>query len=249
MTPVGNRLLDSLSSSLLHDLLRYTHPIALGTHDVLYAPETKPTFAYFLTAGVASVATTTSDGAMVNVETIGCEGLVGAVHLLGPLAVPSLCSMQMPGTALKIRFGELREMFLHSAELRGRILEFAQMQTAMLSQIAGCNRMHSVEQRLARLLLMVRDRVGGDTLNLTQESLAEMLGTQRTTVSAVAGAMQDRGVIEYARGRLRIVDRPGLEHAACGCYAVLRDLLRELYRTEDRSTHLPNRQNHQPANA
>jgi len=121
-------------------------------------------------------------------------------------------------------------MFLTSGELRTRILEFVQQQNATLEQIAACNKLHEAEQRLARWLLMSRDRADQDTMTMTQEFMADMLGTRRTTVTLVASSLQDRGLISYRRGKVTIVSRENLEKAACDCYHVCNEALRSLYR-------------------
>ncbi len=231
MATSGNLLLDSLSPNLLKSVLQRARPVALPVRSALYEPEVPPTHVYFLTSGLASVVTASEEGINVEVEVIGCEGMGGSVHLLGSSLVPSQCFMQLPGSALQMGMGTVREVFLQSAEFRERVLAFVQVQALTLGQIAGCHRMHSAEQRLARWLLMVQDRVSGDTLHLTQEFLAEMLGSQRTTVSVVAAEMQKLGTIEYSRGRLKITDRPALEKVSCGCYGVTQQLLKGLYAT------------------
>ncbi|RXH53992.1 Crp/Fnr family transcriptional regulator [Granulicella sibirica] len=109
-------------------------------------------------------------------------------------------------------------------------MNYAQYHSVLLSQIAGCNRLHDVEARLARWLLMIQDRTSATLLKLTQEFLGQMIGSQRTTVSAVAGTLQARGLIEYSRGNVRVLDRTGLENAACECYPITRQLLDGLYR-------------------
>jgi CRP-like cAMP-binding protein len=230
MTATNNRLLDSLSIDALKGLLPRLHPIVLPLRTILFEPEVTPTYAYFLTSGIASVVAASVEGGLVEVEVVGREGAVGALHLLGPGMVPTQCFMQLSGTALRMRLTELRTVFHESAEVRGRILEFVQAQSLTLSQIAGCHRLHEAEARLARWLLMVQDRVEMETLELTQTFLAEMLGSQRTTVSAVAADLQRKGLIEYSRGRVRIMDRSGLESTACYCYGVTRGLLAKLYR-------------------
>jgi CRP-like cAMP-binding protein len=142
--------------------------------------------------------------------------------------------MQLDGTALRIPLSALLEAFRSSEEIRDRILEVVQQQALSVSQIAGCNRLHGAEERLARWLLMVQDRIESDVLDLTQEFLAEMLGAQRTTVTMVAGALQESGLIEYRRGHVRIVNRPLLEEAACDCYQVVRRLHQNLYSANKR---------------
>ncbi len=229
MPATSNLLLDSLSLPLLAEVLRYTQPLPLPVRYSLYAADQSPLFGYFLTSGIASVVTSSTKGGTVEVEVVGCEGVVGAMHLLGTAVAPTQCFMQLPGSGFRIKLSVLREIFQVSAELRGRMLEFVQVQALTLGQIAGCHRLHSAEQRLARWLLMVQDRVASDDLPLTQEFLAEMLGSQRTTVSAVAAEMQKAGIIEYTRGHLRVLNRKALEAVACDCYAVTHRLLQTLY--------------------
>jgi CRP-like cAMP-binding protein len=203
-------------------------PLPLRTQ--LYKPEHVPQFAYFMTSGLASIVTIMSDGGISEVEIVGHGGLVGSMHLLGPANVSTSCFMQIEGTALRIEFSRLQELFRTNAEIRARILEWVQEQALMVSQIAGCNRLHSAEQRLSLWLLMASDRTSSEVLHITQEFLAEMIGTRRTTVTAIAGILQRQGLIEYQRGRIQLVDRPTLETTACYCYQVVRNLTRGLYR-------------------
>jgi CRP-like cAMP-binding protein len=137
--------------------------------------------------------------------------------------------MQLAGTGYRIPLADLHEAFLDSAEIRARILEFVQEQALSLSQLAACHRLHDAEERLSRWLLMVKDRVNSDVIDLTQEFLAEMLGSRRTTVTLAAGVLQRSGLIEYTRGRVRILDRDKLEQAACDCYQVVKALHHKLY--------------------
>jgi CRP-like cAMP-binding protein len=123
----------------------------------------------------------------------------------------------------------LRQAFRSSEEIRDRILEFVQEQTFSLGQIAGCHRLHRAEERLARWLLMAQDRVQSDYLYFTQEFLAMMLGARRTTVTVVAGALQESGLIEYRRGHVKILNRENLAAAACECYQVISELYKNLY--------------------
>ena len=169
------------------------------------------------------------DGSTSEVGTLGREGVPQALHLLGELQVPTRCFMQIGGTGLRMEFGVLQRLFHADEELRRIFLAYAQYQTLMLSQVAGCNRLHDVAGRLARWLLMIQDRTGNTLLKLTQEFLAQMIGSQRTTVSEVASGLQDRGLIEYARGSITILDRIGLENASCECYPITRELLADVY--------------------
>ncbi|WP_233581015.1 Crp/Fnr family transcriptional regulator [Acidipila sp. EB88] len=160
----------------------------------------------------------------------GCEGVVGAIHLLGPNLAPTECFMQIAGTALRIPLTDLQACFDRSPEIRARLLENVQEQTMTQSQIAACHRLHDAEARLSRWLLMAQDRVGGDTLELTQEVLAQMLGTGRPTVTLIAGSLQRAGLIEARRGRVTVLNRAALERASCECYRVVHKLVAGLYK-------------------
>lgn len=208
--PLTNVLIDALPEETRRKLLKQATQVNLPVRKSLYEPGDPPKFVHFLTSGIASVVTTMVDGSTSEVGTVGREGAPQAVHLLGRLHVPTRCFMQIGGTALRTEFGVLQRLFRADDALREQILVYAQYQSLMLSQIAGCNRLHDVTGRLARWLLMVQDRTGNTLLRLTQEFLAQMIGSQRTTVSEVAGGLQDRGLIEYARGSIKILDRIGL---------------------------------------
>jgi hypothetical protein len=144
--------------------------------------------------------------------------------------------MQLEGKGLRIPFSQLKQLYRTSEEIRDRLLEFVQEQALTVNQIAGCNRLHEAEERLARWLLMAQDRTQSDILNFTQEFLAMMLGARRTTVTLIAGSLQRANLIEYSRGRVKILNRENLESAACDCYKITQDLLANLYRHQ----HLPN---------
>lgn len=227
---LGSKFLSSLGLANRELLLARSTPIPLPVRTALYEAGHTPNFGYFMTSGIASVVTTTALGETAEVAVIGREGIVGSTHILGPAPVQTRCFMQMAGTALRLPLSDFREVFRSSEEIRDRVLEFVQHLSLGVSQIAGCNRLHGAEERLARWLLMVQDRVDSDTLNLTQEFLAKMLGAQRTTVTLVAGTLQEDGLIEYRRGQVRILDRKRLEDAACSCYQVMKSLYGNLYR-------------------
>ena len=228
-TVMENLLLASLSTESRELIVSQCTPVTLPLRSVLYTSSTVPVEAYFITSGMASIVGSTSDGETAEVGIVGREGLVGAMHLLGPAVAPTECFIQLSASALKIPFPKLQQLFKSSEEIRDRILEFVQEQTLGLSQLATCNRLHDAEERLARWLLMVDDRIQSDQIDLTQEFLAQMLGAQRTTVTMVAGTLQRAGLIEYKRGTLHIVNRKELESAACDCYGVTKKLYSNLY--------------------
>lgn len=228
-SPSDNRLLAALSPRSLKLLTSHCSPVDLPVRTSLYEPEEVPRHAFFMTSGLASVVTAMLDGGTAEVEVIGHEGLAGSLHLLGSAPVNTSCFMQLGGSAYRIGLSELRTLFQDSTEIRGRILEVIQHQALSVSQIAGCNRLHEAEARLSRWLLMAQDRTQSEVLHLTQEFLSEMLGTQRTTVTTVAGTLQRSGLIEYRQGVVKIKDRESLEAAACDCYRIVSQLYTNLY--------------------
>ncbi|HEY1806289.1 MAG TPA: Crp/Fnr family transcriptional regulator [Terracidiphilus sp.] len=225
----SNLFLSSLAPSNYEWLASRTVEVELPLHTILYEEETAPRYAYFLTVGLASVVTTMSNGESVEVGFIGQEGVVGGLQLLGPAPLSTRCMMQLSGTALRISYSDLEKAFANNPEIRSRLLEFVQQQSIMVGQIAGCNRLHGSEQRLIRWLLSAQDRTHSSDLKFTHQYLAEMIASQRTTVSVIARDLQERGFIRYSRGIVQIVNREGLEKAACDCYAIIKSLYESLY--------------------
>jgi CRP-like cAMP-binding protein len=224
-----NLFLESLSRESRSLLVRLCAEVDLPLRKSLYEPGIVPPYAYFMTSGIASVVAMMENGGMAEVGLIGREGVVGSFHLLGPAKVSTSCFIQLEATALRIRFTDLANLFRTNEEVRERLLEFVQEQAVSLSQLAGCNRLHDNEERLARWLLMAQDRTQTDTLNFTQEFLAMMLGSRRTTVTLIAGVLQRGGLIKYQRGKVKIIDRAALEAASCDCYQITKELYASLY--------------------
>jgi CRP-like cAMP-binding protein len=225
----GNLLLDALSPDLRDTILALCRAIDLPNRTLLHEQGEAPAHVYFLCTGVASLIVTMAEGGSAEVGLTGHEGVVGAMQLLGRTPTASQSCILVQGAALRIRLDDLRAIFLTSEEFRGRILEFVQQQNIAVEQVAACNKLHEAEQRLARWLLMCRDRSEQDTMTLTQEFMADMLGTRRTTVTLVASSLQERGLISYRRGKVTIVSRENLEKAACDCYRVCKEALNSLY--------------------
>lgn len=225
----SNLLLASLSPKYRATLLLRMRAVVLPAREVMYEPDETPKFAHFLTGGIASIVGTMSSGASAEVGIWGKEGMVECFHLLGNARIPTRCFMQVEGTALRMPFKDLQKEFRESDEMRACVLQSVQSQGAILHQLAACNRLHEAEERLARWFLMVRDRIESDNFYLTQEFLAVMLGSRRTTVTAAAGALQRKGLIRYSRGRIHIVDPVGLEKEACECCATVREIYQNFY--------------------
>ncbi len=227
--PTNSRFLSSLCAKNRDFLVSRSTPVSLPLRMDLYRADETPKYAYFITSGMASIVTSMEDGATAEVGVVGSEGVVGVLHLLGPGRVATNSFVQLEGTALRIAYPELRQAYRSTEEIRDRILEYVQEQTISTNQIAGCNRLHEAEERLARWLLMAQDRTQSDVLNFTQEFLAMMLGSRRTTVTLIAGSLQKAGLIDYRRGQVKILDRVNLEAAACDCYRIIQALQGNLY--------------------
>jgi CRP-like cAMP-binding protein len=223
-----NLFLSGLSQESEYLLASHSVEVSLPVQTVLYAANTAPRFAYFLRSGIASVVVSMANGETAEVGMIGREGIVGAIHLLGSSPVPTNCFIQLVATALRIPMPAFQATFRSSEEIRQRVLECAQQQSNSVSQVAGCNRLHEAEARLARWLLTAQDRIGSSMVNFTQEYLAEMIGAQRTTVTVIAGSLQKKGLIRYSRGHVTIIDRENLIGASCECYRITRGNYTEL---------------------
>ena len=225
----SNLFLAGLSAEARHYLVEEITETPLPSGKILYEEETVPRYAYFLTSGLASVVTPMADGKSAEVGFIGHEGVVGSLHLLGRASMATRSMMQLPGSGITIPFVHLQEAFNRSPEIHNRLLEFVQEQAIMVGQIAGCNRLHDVTQRLTRWLLMAQDRAQTDTLEFTQEFLADMIGTRRTTITVLAANLKKQGLMTYSRGRIQLEDRAGLEAVTCECYRIIHNLHRNLY--------------------
>ncbi|HEY4009816.1 MAG TPA: Crp/Fnr family transcriptional regulator [Acidobacteriaceae bacterium] len=220
----NNRFLSSLSAESQNLLLSKCTPVPLPAKAVLYRAEEIVEHAYFLTSGLASVVSEMVDGGAVEVGMHGHEGVAGGLQVLGTKRSPVQCLMQVGGDGLRIPMRDLRSAVRASEEIRDALLEFVQTETLILTQVAACHRLHDAEERLARWLLMAQDRTGTEVLDLTQEFLAEMLGSRRATVTVIAGTLQRSGLIDYHRGQVTILDRSQMEEAACDCYRIIRNL-------------------------
>jgi CRP-like cAMP-binding protein len=216
-----NRVLASLSAGELSRISPHLVPIALPQHKDLL--DGKATEAYFLEDGIASVVVTLEEGDTVEVGVIGNDGVVGIPGLLGVDNGISRTFMQIHGAGYSIKTRILREEFERSGELRQYLQKYIQAFMAQTAQTAACNRVHDIEERLARWLLTCRDRMPSDELQLTQTFLGQMLGAPRTTVTLAVGILERAGLIDHARGTVVIRNRAQLENTACECYRTVRD--------------------------
>ncbi|MFN2591209.1 MAG: Crp/Fnr family transcriptional regulator, partial [Candidatus Dormibacteria bacterium] len=196
----------------------------------LFEPPDRLTKAYFPLSGVISLVTPMLDGSVVEMATVGCEGVVGLPALLdGYLPVGARGVSQVHSEAISISAAAFRRGVAEGGRLPSLVHSFMQALFTLLGQNAACNRLHYLEQRCARWLLMTHDRVGSDEFRLTQEFLAQILGSRRASVTEAAGMLHRNGAINYQRGVIRIVNRHALEGSACECYEVIRKAFASLY--------------------
>jgi CRP-like cAMP-binding protein len=215
--------LASLPTETIQKLSRHLLPVDLPRHLALFETGQPIDFVYFIEQGVCSVVATMKDGTTVEVGLIGREGFVGIPAMLGTISSPFRSFMQIPGSGFRVKTKVLLEQCDASAALRLCLLRCVHGILMQTAQTAACNRVHDLHERLARWLLMCQDRVQDDQIVITQELLAIMLGTRRSTVAVASAVLQKAGFITHTRGRVIIHDRPGLANAACECYQVVRD--------------------------
>jgi CRP-like cAMP-binding protein len=201
--------------------------VRLLVHTVLHEPGETLKSAYFCNSGLISVLTVFPDGKCVEVGLVGREGMVGMPLIAGFHTAATRAIVQIDATAFRLDGAALVAILQQFPTLDRRLQQAAQIMSMELTQVAACNRLHEVDERLARWLLMSADRIGSDEIPLTQELLAQMLGTRRSSVTVSAGILQRAGLISYTRGDVRIVDRSGLEEAACDCYAIMQRQVKE----------------------
>lgn len=217
-----NRLLAALPRAEYLRLLPHLKLIHLPPKKILYDVGEVVRYAYFPRGGMISLLSSTEDGRTVEVGMIGNEGVAGIPVLLRAKTAPYQMMVQLPGNAMRISGDVLQEEFGRCHALQDLLLRYTHMLLLQTVQSSACNRFHTVEERLCRWLLISRDRSETETLHLTHEFLAHMLGVPRTSVTIAASDLQRAGLIQYGRGRIVILDYPRLEAAACECLGVVR---------------------------
>jgi len=220
--PGRNVLLASLPEARRRPLMARGEAIFLRKKDLLYEADGPIRHVYFPQGGVVSLLVIMHDGRTVEVGTVGNEGIVGVPALLGATRSPIRAVTQIAGEALRIDVELFRKEMRRGGPLPDLMHRYVQAVLHQRAQLAACNHLHSVEERMCRWLLSAQDRVGSDEFPLTQEFLAAMLVVRRASVTVVAGLLQRAGLIRYSRGRITILDRRGLEAASCECYHVFK---------------------------
>ncbi len=205
-----------------YELLRpHLEPVDLPQHNILHEAGEKIDFIYFLNEGMTSIVALSGDGRSVEVGIVGKEGLVGMSRTMGLRQAIFRAIMQMSGNGTRIPAEVFQDVLFSASQLRAELSRFALVHGMQVAQLAACNRLHDIEQRLVRWLLMCQDRVDSRMLPLTHEFLAQMLGTGRPSVSLAAAVLENAGLIENSRGAVKILNRKNLEAVACECYGVI----------------------------
>jgi CRP-like cAMP-binding protein len=225
---IGNRLLDALPRQARERVLALCENIELKLGDVLCQPKRRIRHVYFPTGGFISLITPGDAGSSLEVGLVGSEGMLGSSLLLGVDIAPQRALVQGSGTALRIKALAFSRELERNLALRNELNRYLHLTLCQVALTATCTNFHIVETRLARWLLMTRDRAHSDQFYITQEFMSYLLGVRRAGISQAAGILQKRKLIRYSRGQITILDRRGLQGAACVCYAAAWDTYRRI---------------------
>jgi CRP-like cAMP-binding protein len=221
-SPHQNHLLDALPRSDYERLASHLELVPLKLGEVLYEPGVKLRYVYFPTTSIVSLLYVMADGASAEIAIVGNEGILGISLFMGGDTTPSRAVVQSAGQGFRLRAELLKNEFGRFGPTMHLLLRYTQALITQMAQTAVCNRHHSVDQQLCRWLLLSLDRLQTNELAMTQELIANMLGVRREGVTEAAGKLQDAGLIRYRRGRITVLDRPGVEARSCECYQVVK---------------------------
>lgn len=222
-SPLQNHLLAALPELDRERLLPRLELVPLMLGDVLYESGTRLRHVYFPTNSIVSLLYTMADGSSAEIAVVGNEGMIGVSLFMGGETTPSRAVVQSAGHAYRMPGKLLKEEFARAGVMQHLLLRYTQALLTQMAQTAVCNRHHSLDQQLCRWLLLSLDRLTSNELVMTQELIANMLGVRREGVTEAAGKLQEAGLISYSRGRIKVLDRAGLEERTCECYAVVKN--------------------------
>src|ERR1700692_590172 len=225
---VSNKILLSISDSDYRSLRPHLEYVKLPNHLVLHEAGRNVEFAYFPNRGLISLVVVMKDGKTAEAGIVGNEGFTGTPAAVGLSRSTLQAVVQITGDGFRVEVGALQNTLQSAPHVQLMLSRYAVVRSMQVAQTAACNRLHDIEQRLARWLLMTQDRVDSGSLAITHDFLATMLGTDRPTVSLAAGVLQKKGLIEYTRGAVKIVNRKKLENSVCECYGVIQQYDGEL---------------------
>jgi CRP-like cAMP-binding protein len=221
-SPTQNHLLAALPAAEFARLSPHLELVSMPLGEALYESGGRLQHVYFPTTSIVSLLYVLEDGASAEIAVVGNEGILGISLFMGGETTPSRAVVQSAGHGYRLRAQLLKQEFNRAGPVLHLLLRYTQALITQMTQTAVCNRHHSVEQQLCRWLLLSLDRLSSDSLTMTQELIANMLGVRREGVTEAAGKLQRAGLIRYSRGRIEVLDRPGLEQAVCECYAVVK---------------------------
>ena len=221
-SPSQNHLLAALPAAEFERLSPHLELVPMPLGEALYESGGRLQHVYFPTTSIVSLLYVLEDGASAEIAVVGNEGILGISLFMGGETTPSRAVVQSAGFGYRLRAQLLKQEFNRAGPVLHLLLRYTQALITQMTQTAVCNRHHSVEQQLCRWLLLSLDRLSSDSLTMTQELIANMLGVRREGVTEAAGKLQRAGLIRYSRGRIDVIDRPGLEKAVCECYGVVR---------------------------
>jgi CRP-like cAMP-binding protein len=225
-----NRLLSNLPATHIAPLLALSKTVEVAAGDAIYDGHSFVKHTYFLEDTLMALVSSAEHGGTVAVAMVGNEGIIGAAALVDEHILPYRSVALTSGRLLRIPIGAVRDWLAHDVVFRRRALRFAHAIFSQVVQTAACNRFHLTEQRLARWFLLARDRLEGDILTFTHESLAHMVGTDRVSITRASQKLKAQGLVRYSRGKTTILDHHGLEAASCECYDVIKNGYDELIR-------------------
>ncbi|MEH2067113.1 MAG: Crp/Fnr family transcriptional regulator [Nostoc sp.] len=223
MKPQVNRLLAALPASEYERLIPYMKDVSLSFNQIIYKAGEPITHVYFPHHSVVSIVITTEDGSTIEAGLISNEGMVGIPIILGGNTTTTTAVVQIPDGATQINADIFKTEFNRGGALQSLLLRYVQATYTETTQVLACNRLHTIEQRLARWLLTVTDRLESEDFPLTQEFIAQMLGVRRSGVTVAASTLSRAGIIRYNRGHIDIINREALEETSCECYRVIKD--------------------------
>jgi CRP-like cAMP-binding protein len=219
---LGNKLLAALPEASSAAWMETLEPIDLPLGMALYEPGTKLAHVVFPTTAIVSLLYVMENGASAEIAIVGNEGIVGVSLFMGGQSTPSRAVVQSAGKGMRLKADVLMQEFERAGPVLHLLLRYTQALITQMAQTAVCNRHHSLDQQLCRWLLLSLDRLDSNQLVMTQELIANMLGVRREGVTEAAGRLHKAGIIKYLRGRITVLDRPGLERRTCECYAVVK---------------------------
>ena len=221
--PIANQLLAALPKKDYQAMQRNLEEVPLVFEEILYLPNAVISDVYFPNSGIVSLLAGANERSSLEVGLVGNEGMVGLSAFMGMNYSLNRAVVQGVGSAMKMKATAFRKASNHGGAFNRLMQRYSHSVLTQVTQAAVCNQFHSLDARLARWLLMTHDRMGSDEFQITQQFLSNMLGVRREGVSIAAGALQKRKLIGYSRGRLKILDRSGLEAASCGCYEIIKN--------------------------